>query len=89
MKKVIGMILSLAGLALLAIASFPGLESYLSWLPSFIQIKYVMIAALGLVIIGVIFTFDKGGRKKIKQVSEEVPIYEGEGKHRRIVGYRK
>lgn len=91
MKKWVGIILSLVGLLIVAVTSFPGLESYIPKLPAFIQMKYIMIAGLMLVILGVIFSLDKKGGKsgKIKQASEEVPIYEGEGKNRKIVGYKK
>jgi uncharacterized membrane protein len=90
MKKVIGIVLSLAGLALIALTSLPGFEKYFSWLPAFIQLKYVMIAGLMLVVLGVVFTFDRrGSRGKVKQSNLEVPIYEGEGKNVRIVGYKR
>lgn len=88
-KKILGIVLSVVGLAALAVTSFKGLsEKYLSSLP--IQPKFVMIAGLGLIIVGVILTFDKGGSGKgPKQAAAEVPIYAGDGKHRRIIGYKK
>ena len=82
MAKLIGYILALIGLAVILlsfnISRFPSLVSF--------NKTYIMIAGVILVILGVVFTIGKG---KIKQSSEEVPIYEGTGKKRKIVGYRK
>ena len=49
------------------------------------------IAGIGLVmiIVGVIISLKTDSGKKNKQVVEEVPIYEGVGKKRKIVGDRK
>ena len=82
-KKVIGMVLSIAGLALVAVASIPSIGIKIPFAS-----KYVLVAGLGAVIVGVILTFDKGS-SKVKHATEEVPIYEGVGKNRKIVGYRK
>jgi len=40
-----------------------------------------------LIILGL--TLALGGKQEVKQATEEVPIYEGTGKKRKIVGYRK
>ena len=45
----------------------------------------VMAAGAIVLILGAIMAFGTGSNKQ----AEEVPIYEGEGKHRRIIGYRK
>lgn len=52
---------------------------------SFITLGIILVAA------GVVIMFLSGRQSgdNAKQVKEEVPIYEGEGKHRKIVGYRK
>lgn len=91
MKKVVGFVLAIAGLAGLAVTSLPALsQKYLSGLPAVIQMKYLVVASLMLVIFGVILSFDKhSGGGKTKLAAEEVPIYAGEGKHKRIVGYKR
>lgn len=83
-KKVIGYITSAIGLVL-ALLSFktPGVSFF-----SGIKPAYIMIAGVVIIIIGVSFTFTKSSNK-IKHAQEEVPIYEGVGKNRRIIGYRR
>jgi uncharacterized membrane protein len=51
--------------------------------------EYILIPAVVLIVFGVIIMImnSKSGNK-IKHLTEEVPIYQGEGKKRRIVGYR-
>jgi hypothetical protein len=42
-----------------------------------------------LIVLGVaIMVMNSKGGKIIKHITEEVPIYQGEGKKRKIVGYR-
>lgn len=87
MKAVIGYLLAGIGLVGLALNSTVGREN-LSFL-SGISSEYILIpAAVCLVIgLGVMVMNSKGG-SKIKHAGKEVPIYQGEGKKRRIVGYR-
>jgi len=46
---------------------------------------------IGLVVIGAVLSVldKKSGSSKVKHSAEEVPIYEGTGKNRKIVGYRR
>lgn len=86
----VGFALAIAGLAGLAVTSLPALsQKYLSGLPAAIQMKYLVVACLMLVIFGVILSFDKRSGGRTKLAAEEVPIYAGEGKHKRIVGYKR
>lgn len=83
MGKLIGYILALIGLAILAL-SFLNIIP----IPSFIKPPYVLVAGFALIILGIALTLNKSNYKA-KQSAEEVPIYEGEGKHRKIVGYKR
>ena len=87
MKKVIGYVISIVGLIVMAI-SF-GLFN-LDW-AILDTIKPGLITAVGVIgiVIGVIISLTDRGIKRGKQVHEEVPIYEGEGKKRKIVGYQR
>lgn len=58
---------------------------------SAIHSNYILYPSLVLVAIGVVILITQGTSSssgKIKHVTSEVPIYQGEGKKRRIVGYR-
>ncbi len=46
-------------------------------------------AGVVLVVVGVLLSMNKGEGKKKGSGEDEVPIYEGVGKKRKIVGYRK
>lgn len=48
---------------------------------------YLLIASGILIIAGLAFLIQSGN--KVKQSKEEVPIYEGEGRKRKIVGYQR
>ncbi len=90
MKKLVGYIISIAGIFVM-IAGFGTLD--IAFLNSFAG-KYVMIAGIILIILGVVFSLadkssSKKGKNKVEQEKEEVPIYSGEGKSRKIVGYQK
>jgi hypothetical protein len=91
MDKVIGYIISIVGLALMVFNSgnFGFAEGFFEG--SGLNPWYVTILSIGLIVVGVaISLMDKrGGGGKIKHAKEEVPIYEGVGKNRKIVGYRK
>ena len=90
MDKVIGYIISIVGLALMVFNSgnFGFAEGFFEG--SGLNPWYVTLLGIGLIVVGVaISLMDKGGGGKIKHAKEEVPIYEGVGKNRKIVGYRK
>ena len=87
MNSIIGYLFAAAGLAVLLAAN-----KIFTVLSTVFQIKMpmIVIAGIGLILIGVIILMNPSEKKnKISQAAEEVPIYEGEGKHRKIVGYRK
>lgn len=52
--------------------------------------EYVLVPSAILVVLGVIVMIinNKSSGGRIRHVTSEVPIYEGTGKKRRIVGYR-
>lgn len=79
MNKLIGYIIALAGLAVMAL-SFMKIP-----LPIPIDAKYLLIAGVIGVVVGVLLTLGKSSGKQ----QEEVPIYEGKGKERKIVGYQR
>ena len=85
MKKVIGYIIAIVGLALMAISfgTFKIENAFLNALSS----NTMTIIGVALIIVGIFISLkaEKGSR----EYSEEVPIYEGSGKHRKIVGYQR
>ncbi len=92
MNKAIGYISSIVGFVVIGLsnekvkANF-GIE-ILEKLPSIsILIPGLILVGLGVFIL--VLENKKGNNYNSKQEKEEVPIYKGEGKNRRIVGYRK
>ena len=87
MKVVIGYLLAGLGLLGLAINSSVSREQF-KFLDK-IGSEYVLIPAAVFIVFGIIIMImnSKTG-SKIKQITNEVPIYQGEGKKRKIVGYR-
>jgi membrane protein implicated in regulation of membrane protease activity len=82
--KVIGYVFAVVGLIAIAMGSgFFGKVDLIG-----ITSLQVSIVGVALVVIGVVLSLI-GARGRSRQKSEEVPIYEGTGKKRRIVGYRK
>jgi hypothetical protein len=55
-----------------------------------VDLNYVAGGGIFLVVIGVFISLkgEKGGKSR-KGGEDEIPIYEGTGRHRRVVGYRK
>ena len=87
MKKEIGYIVSVAGLVVMAL-SF-GLFK-LDWaILDTIPPGIITAAGVIAIIVGVVISLTDKGIKRGKQVHEEVPIYEGTGKNRKIVGYQR
>ena len=87
MKKIFGYLFAGLGLFGLALNSTVGRKA-LPFLEN-IERNYLLIAALSLVVAGIVILILKGkGSNKIKQVENEVPIYKGDGKNRKIVGYK-
>jgi sulfite exporter TauE/SafE len=83
-KKLIGYIIALIGLAGLAISIIPQLENALK-LPAPLTGLTVTIISIALILIG-IFLIMKNS--KAKQAAE-VPIFQGAGKKRTVVGYQR
>ncbi|MEK6914781.1 MAG: hypothetical protein AABW83_03975 [Nanoarchaeota archaeon] len=87
MKAVIGYLLAGIGLIGLALNSKIGRANF-NFLEK-INSEYILIPVAVLIVLGVVIMImnSKAG-SKIKQINNEVPIYQGEGKKRKIVGYR-
>jgi len=85
--KIIGYILSVAGLGIIALSNqiikLPILAA------SSKAMVYTIMAGVVLIAGGIALVMSEGSSSKIKQAAEEVPIYEGTGKNRKIVGYQK
>ena len=87
MKAVFGYLSAGIGLLGLAVNSTVGREQ-LKFLEN-ISSEYILIPSAILIVLGVaIMVMNSKGGKRIKHITEEVPIYRGEGKKRKIVGYR-
>jgi tellurite resistance protein TehA-like permease len=87
MKKVVGYVVSIAGLVVMAL----GLGTFkLDW-AIFDTVSQSFIIGAGVIgiIVGIVISLTDKGIKQGKQVHEEVPIYEGQGKNRKIVGYQR
>ncbi len=83
LMKVIGYVVAVVGLVVVALGSgFFGEVGFFG-----VDSLYVSIGGVVLVVVGAVFSLKGGGR--VKKQSEEIPIYEGTGKKRRIVGYRR
>ena len=88
MKKVIGYVVSVAGIVVMALG-FGMIDFGLGFLES-LDSNYVVVVGIVAIVLGIVMSLRIEGRKgKIKGGEDEVPIYEGVGKKRRIVGYRK
>ena len=85
MKRLVGYIFSIAGLALMAI-SFGAFGLQIEIINS-LGSQTVSIIGVALVVIGVFLSLKSGNNHR--NDDEEVPIYEGTGKHRSIVGYQR
>jgi sulfite exporter TauE/SafE len=88
--KLLGYILGLAGIGVLVAGL--NFKTGLSALGFTLKQPYIIIAGAILIIAGLFFLFQGGSKKssrRITQVEEEVPIYEGSGKKRKIVGYQR
>ncbi len=82
--KVIGYVVAVVGLVVIALGSGFFGEVDLFGIGSL----YVSGAGVVLVVVGIVISLKSGGIRG-KQKSEEVPIYEGVGKKRKIVGYQR
>lgn len=80
--KIVGYILSLAGILGLAYTMVPQLQPYLPFLAD-ISKTIVTVASAVLILIGLFFVVKSGGRGG--RQAKEVPIFRGKN----IVGYRR
>lgn len=79
---------SLAGVGLVIIAFSSKVAAMLTFLGAK-SLVYTIMAGVVLIVGGIAFVLSGASRSKVKHAAEEVPIYQGEGRKRRIVGYRK
>ncbi|MDP1728883.1 MAG: hypothetical protein Q8L27_01625 [archaeon] len=89
MTKIIGY--SLSGAGLIVIAFNKQIAGILSFLGTKAPL-YTLMAGIILVIVGIALAMMNSSGSStgnIKHSSEEVPIYEGTGKNRKIVGYHR
>jgi formate hydrogenlyase subunit 4 len=86
--KIAGYVLSIAGLAVIALSNK---ITELIFKTNTKGLAYTALAGVVLIVIGIVLVMadSPSSSSKVKQAAEEVPIYEGEGKKRRIVGYKK
>jgi len=88
MAKAFGYISAILGIMIIIFSKKITALSFIATIPK-INI-YATVLGVALVLVGVIFMMEKSSSSgKVKQAAEEVPIYEGEGKKRKIVGYKK
>jgi len=84
MSKILGYIIALIGLVVLVLSFITSNIPLISAIPK----MYIMFAGIILIIVGIALSMGKSS-SRVKQSEEEVPIYEGAGKNRKIVGYRR
>ena len=87
---IVGYILSGLGLALIVLSNFITSLPLISKLGPKVQL-YTIVGAVALIAIGVtlIMSSSSFSSNKVKHAAPEVPIYEGTGKNRKIVGYHR
>jgi len=85
MGRVVGYIVAVVGLVILGLGTGGANTPSINFLKGFSSFS-VSIVGVVLVILGIFLV--RGGKGKVKQASE-VPIYEGVGKKRRVVGYQR
>lgn len=95
MKKVVGYIISIAGIVIMA-ASFGMVSVIPNEIIGTLPKKIITITGIAMITVGVIIALKFSTPSKSKTPSrvkhsgeDEVPIYEGTGKNRKVVGYRK
>ncbi len=83
-NKSLGYTISAIGIIIMII-SYPVIRKPIGIASLGLSDSIVMIIGLAIVLIGIILAFSKSSGKQ----EEEVPIFEGEGKNRRVVGYKR
>lgn len=87
MEKVIGYGVAIAGIVLMAVG-FGIVPLKFAFLDG-VAANYISGAGIIMIVIGVVLAMKGTGGRRIKHAKAEVPIYEGTGKNRKIVAYRK
>jgi hypothetical protein len=85
--KILGYVLAIAGLGVIALSNQIAKMPFLASNPK--AMLYSSMAGVVLVAVGIGLSFSGSKASTIKHASEEVPIYQGTGKNRKIVGYQK
>lgn len=86
LSKSLGYVVTGIGLIVL-ILSYPSIRAFLKLtLPAQLKDSIIMIIGSAILVVGLFLAYKSSASSK---QAEEVPIYEGEGKNRRIVGYKK
>ena len=86
MNKVIGYVVAIVGIVVMALG-FDLLGFNVAFLEG-VASTYIAGVGIVIIIVGVVLAM-KGSGGRVKRAAEEIPIYEGTGKKRKIVGYRK
>ncbi|HDL02307.1 MAG TPA: hypothetical protein ENH20_00560 [Candidatus Pacearchaeota archaeon] len=88
MKKIVGYIVSIFGIIIMAVGLgvIPVGVDFLSGVGG----NYLVWIGIVGIVVGVVMSLKSGAvRKGVSGGESEVPIYEGVGKARKVVGYRK
>ena len=84
-NKTLGYILMGVGLVIFAL-SYPGIRAVVGVpIPASVGDNYILVLGLVLLAAGAFIGFRKSGAEQAK----EVPIYEGHGKERKLVGIQR
>jgi hypothetical protein len=86
MKQLYGYLLAGIGLIGLFLSSNAGQK--IIPITATIDKKILLYPSLALVALGIVILIVTARGERPKQAQKEVPIYKGEGRHRKIVGYK-
>ena len=87
-NNIIGYSISALGLIIIALSNQIAKLPLISTMSK--AMIYITVLGVALVAVGLVLAIGKGSSKsKVKHASEEVPIYQGEGKNKRIIGYKR
>jgi len=89
MNRVIGYVVAIVGIVVMSFG-FNMFKLEIALLEG-VSSNIIVVAGIIGIIAGVVIALmdSRGGSRKIRHAKAEVPIYEGTGKNRKIVGYRK
>lgn len=86
--KIIGYALSVVGLGVVALSAKIASLSFIASLGQK-ALVYTILGGIVLIAGGIAIALTDSSSNKVPHASEEVPIYQGEGRHKKIVGYKK